>query len=532
MLNMPRHAIAHRSPVETTAHYSTLFSKRIHASGPFGPPAIRCSTGLTAPRRPRLSRQGLGPGVVILMLGWATLALSGISPALAAESGTNQASIIHGLLPTVVNIATAKVEQAPSIAATPMVDAQAPDAGAGPSVKNYVGSGFIIDPSGLIVTNYHVVENAFEIAVTLSDGARLTAKTLSASRLADLALLKVEAGHPLPAAHWGDSDQLHVGDQVFAAGNPFGLGLSVSAGIVSGLNRDIQNSPYDDLIQTDATINHGNSGGPLFDMQGNVVGVNSAIISPTPGSSGLGFAIPSSSAHFVIDRLRTYGWVRPAWIGIKLQQVTPEIAEAIGMGQPKGSIVSWVLADGPASKAGLAIADVVLGYNEIVPTDERALLRDLAQTKVGDSVTLTVQRNGKESKVPVTVEEWPRQGWDALDALVPTQKPKISIPPDLGLSLATLGDDDRAKAGLPADQKGVLVKNVGADSDPARKGIANGDIILRVQDEQVATPADVLSGVAAARSSKRDHMLMLVWPKVRTTPGPKWVALEVGPAGG
>lgn len=482
---------------------------------------------LTASCRQRL-HQVVRHAVVIVML-----VSTGIGPVLAGEVNTNQASIIRGLLPTVVNISTAKVEQASPVAsAAPTVDATTPGADPGANVKNYVGSGFIIDPSGLIVTNYHVVENAFQTAVTLSDGTRLFAKTLSASRLADLALLKVEADHPLPAAHWGDSDRLHVGDLVFAAGNPFGLGLSVSAGIVSGLNRDIQNSPYDDLIQTDATINHGNSGGPLFDMQGNVVGVNSAIISPTPGSAGLGFAIPSSSAHFVIDRLRTYGWVRPAWIGIKVQQVTREIAEAMGMAQPKGSIVSWVLADGPASKAGIAIGDVVLGYNEIVPTDERALLRDLAQTQVGDTVTLTMRRNGKESKVPVTFEEWPRQGWDALDALVPTQRPKVSIPPDLGLSLAVFGDDDRAKAGLPAEVKGVLVTNVGADTDPARKGVANGDIILRVQDEPVATPADVISGVTAARSGKREYVLMLVWPKVRPVPGPKWVALEVGPAGG
>ena len=486
-----------------------------------------------AHRWQKLLRQGLRRGVAIVMLAWVMLSWSGVGPVLAAESITNQAFVIRGLLPTVVNIATAKTEQTPSLApTTPTVDSKAPGGSSGSNIKNYVGSGFIIDPSGLIVTNYHVVENAFEIAVTMSDGTRLFAKTLSASRLADLALLKVEADHPLPAAHWGDSDQLHVGDQVFAAGNPFGLGLSVSGGIVSGLNRDIQNSPYDDLIQTDATINHGNSGGPLFDMQGNVVGVNSAIISPTPGSSGLGFAIPASSAHFVIDQLRTYGWVRPAWIGIKLQQVTPEIAEAMGLAQPKGSIVSWVLADGPASKAGLAIADVVLGYNDIVPTDERALLRELAHTPVGDTVTLTVQRDGKESKVPVTVEEWPRQGWDALDALVPTQKPKINIPPDLGLSLTALSDDDQLKAGLPIELKGVLVKNVGADSDPAHKGIASGDVILRVQDKPVATPADVMSGVAAARSGKRDYVLMLVWPKVRVTPGPKWVALEVGPTGG
>src|SRR6202012_5935461 len=195
--------------------------------------------------------------------------------------------------------------------------ASMPLADAGPNIKSYVGSGFVIDPSGLIVTNYHVVANAFEITIVFFDGTRLPASTWRASRLADLAILKVEAGHPLLAAQWGNSDTLQVGDQVFAAGNPFGVGLSLSSGIVSALNRDLKNSPYDSLIQTDAPINHGNSGGPLFNMQGEVIGVDSTILSPSAGSVGLGFAIPASSAHFVLDQLRTYGWVHPSWIGVK-----------------------------------------------------------------------------------------------------------------------------------------------------------------------------------------------------------------------
>ncbi len=188
-----------------------------------------------------------------------------------------------------------------------------------------------------------MVQDAFQISVTLSDGTLLSGRTLSATRLADLAVVKVDSDHPLPAAHWGNSDLVQIGDQVFAAGNPFGLGLSVTAGIVSALNRDIQNSPYDDFIQTDATINHGNSGGPLFDMQGNVIGVNSAIISPTTGSTGLGFSMPSNSARFAIDRLREYGWVRPSWIGVKVQQVTPQIASALKLDRAQGSIVSWII---------------------------------------------------------------------------------------------------------------------------------------------------------------------------------------------
>jgi len=401
-----------------------------------------------------------------------------------------------------------------------------------PNVKGYVGSGFVIDPSGLIVTNFHVVEDAFEITVTFSDGTHLPGKTLSASRIADLAIVKVEPDHPLAAAHWGNSDLLQVGDQVFAAGNPFGIGLSVSAGIVSGLNRDIQNSPYDDLIQTDAAINHGNSGGPLFDLQGNVVGVDSAIISPSTGSAGLGFAIPSSSARFVIDQLRTYGWVRPGWIGVKVQQVTPELASAMGMMRAEGSIVAWVLPEGPAKKAGLAIGDVILRFDGSTLSDERALLRYIARTPVGDKATLLVRRDGEERSIPIVAEAWPRNQWDARDAPMLAQRPKITIPPDLGLSLSTLAAEERAKLGLENGLDGVLVASVAANSDATRRGMVNGDVILRVRDKPVATPAQVQSGVDAARAAKRDFVLMLVLPKVRDVKGPKWVALQLGTEGG
>jgi serine protease Do len=446
------------------------------------------------------------------------------SPVLAEDVGANKSELIRGLLPTVVNISVRKdeVTNPPS-----PVNAAAPGADVTPNIKGYVGSGFVIDPSGLIVTNYHVVENAFEITVTFFDGSRLSGKTLSASRTADLALLKVEADHPLAAAHWGNSDLVQIGDQVFAAGNPFGIGLSVSAGIVSGLNRDIQNSPYDDLIQTDATINHGNSGGPLFDMQGSVIGVNSAILSPTPGSAGIGFAIPTSSARFVIDRLRTYGWVRPSWVGLKLQQVTPDIAQAMGMTKPEGSIVAWVLPNGPANKAGLVIGDVILRFDSRAPTDERALLREIATTPVGDTMTLLVRHDGKELSVPMTTEAWPRDQWDARDAPLLAQRPKIVIPPDLGLSLSAVTADQKQKVGLSEGLDGVLVSTVTPNSDPARRGMVNGDIILRVQDKPVLTPAEVQAGIDAARADKRDFVLMLVLPKVRDVPGPKWIPLQV-----
>jgi serine protease Do len=462
-------------------------------------------------------RQLLSAAVMVVM------ACAAAVPVRAADMGTSNSDLIRSLLPTVVNISVKKEEAAPSPPPAAAGSQTAPGADAGLSVKNYVGSGFVVDSSGLILTNYHVVEDAFEVTVTFADGTRLAGKTLAASRLADLALVQVTADHPLPAVHWGNSDQVQVGDQVLAAGNPFGLGITITAGIVSALNRDIQNSPYDDLIQTDAPINHGNSGGPLFNMQGEVIGVDSTILSPSAGSVGLGFAIPASSAHFVLDQLRTYGWVHPSWIGVKVQTMTREMADALGMTRPEGSLVSWVMPDSPAQKAGLAIGDVILRFDDRPLSDERALLRDIAHTPVGNTITLLVHRDGEDRSIPIQVDAWPRNQWEARDAPTPVQRPQIVIPPDLGLTLAV--PDTKEKA---AD--GVLVTRVAPGSDPDHQGMARGDLILRVQNKPVATPAAVWDGVSAARAEKRDYVLVLVLPKVQDMPGPKWMTLRIGQA--
>jgi serine protease Do len=475
----------------------------------------------------------LAVGLVGALVGGVVMLAPSVGRAADVMIGTDQSDLIRSLLPTVVNITTSKVEPlnppAPQMAsaATPPPKTAVPT-----TIKSYVGSGFIVDPSGVIVTNYHVVEDAFEIVVTLSDGTRLKGKMLAASRLADLALVKIDTDHPLKAAQWGDSDTVQVGDQVFAAGNPFGIGLSISSGIVSALNRDIQNSPYDDLIQTDAAINHGNSGGPLFNMKGQVIGVDSDILSPTTGSVGLGFAIPSSSAQFVAQRLQMYGWVRPSWIGLKLQQVTPDIAQALGMEQSRGSLVSWVMEGSPAAKAGMKIGDAVMAFNGAPPSDERALLRDIAHTSVGDSIILGVRRDGKMVDVRVQVAEWPRNQWDKFDAPAEATQPKIMIPADLGLTMAPLTPDDRIKMNTGAITQGVVIKAVAANSDAYEKGVVAGDIIMRVQDKPVATKAEVLAAVQADRVAKRRYTLLLILPKARTLPGPKYYALEVGPSGG
>jgi serine protease Do len=444
----------------------------------------------------------------------------------AEQTGASKADLVGSLLPTVVNISVQKSE--PTEPVSPMMaSASKLPAAAGETIKGFVASGFVIDPSGLIVTNFHVVENAFEITVTFSDGNRLPAKVQAASRLSDLALLKVATITPMPAAHWGNSDDVRVGDQVFAAGNPFGLGLSVSAGIVSALNRNIMDSPYDDFIQTDAPINHGNSGGPMFDMQGNVIGVDSDIVSPTQGSVGVGFAIPANNARSVIERLKNYGWLRPGWIGVKVQQVTPEIAGGLGMAEPQGSIVAWIMHDGPADKAGLVVGDVILRIDGKQPSDERAQLRAIAATSAGDRITIAGRRGGAIRDVAVETKEWPHNQLDARDAPRLVQQPKIVISRNLGLSLAALTDGRRHQLGIVDGRKAVVVTNVQANSDPAAHGLSAGDLILQVQDKPVDMPAEVQSDIDAARAANRDFILMLISSKTSPTPGPEWISLRL-----
>jgi serine protease Do len=453
------------------------------------------------------------------------LAVSG-PPAHAVDLVGNRSELIQSLLPTVVNI-TVRKEVAP-----PTRSQEASMSSGSGETKSYVGSGFVIDPSGLIVTNYHVVEDAFEIAVTFSDGTILPATLLHASRLADVAVVLVKADHPLPAAQWGDSTKLNVGDQVFAIGNPLGLGLSVSAGIVSGLNRDVQDSPYNHYIQTDAAINHGNSGGPLFDMKGQVVGVDTALVSTSDASAGLGLAIPSDAAEFVVGRLMQYGWVRPGWIGIKIQQVTPEMAQAMGMQRPQGSIVSWIMPGGPAEHAGIAIGDVILKYGDDAPRDDRALLRDIVKTPVGEAVNVVIQRDNNELTIPVTVAVWPRSRWEELDAPSPAERPNSRIAPNLGLSLAAIATSQRASLGLENSTGGVLVAGVVPGSDAARRGLTDGDIILRVDTAATASPDEVWKAINAERAEKREFTMMLVLQKHPRAPGAEWVVLRLHePAG-
>jgi serine protease Do len=450
-------------------------------------------------------------------------------PAHAQEMMFNQAELVRSLLPTVVNI-TARAE-----VNTPGPDMAAADERNQFEIRVNAGSGFIVDPDGVIVTNWHVVDGAFEIYVTFSDGQRVKADVMNAARIIDIALLKVNAGRKLAAVRWGDSTKVQIGDPVLAIGNPLGVGLSVTAGIVSALNRNIMDTPYDDFIQTDAPINHGNSGGPLFNLKGEVIGVNTALISPTSASAGLGFAIPARDAHFVIERLMHYGWVRPAWLGVKIQQVTQDMGTALGMQTPQGSIVAWVVQGGPAAAAGIRIGDVIVRFAGRVPTDERELLRMIAASPPGEHVTITLLRDGMPLDVTVTLAEWPKMQWEERDAPTKVAQPHWVIPPDLGLTVQPLTAELFAKHGFPPaakGEKGVLVTAIQKNAEALRRGLAVGDVILRVGNTPVGDAAELQQQIDRAREAHRHFVLFLVLPKNPPNqeskfPGPRWLALRL-----
>ena len=487
-------------------------------------------------------RAALAAGAALLLLAGPALAqgtqaqgmqgmMSGHQEMMGDTQGMmfDQARLVRSLLPSVVNIiAKAQI-------ARPASDSGTQESASQFQIRVNAGSGFIVNPSGVIVTNWHVVDAAYEIFVTFADGSRASAEVVNAARLVDIALLKVDVGHKLPAVRWGDSSKVQIGDPVLAIGNPLGVGLSVTAGIISALNRNLMDTPYDDFIQTDAPINHGNSGGPLFNLKGEVIGINTALISPTTGNAGLGFAIPSNDAHFVIDRLQHLGWVRPAWLGVKIQEVTPDMASALGMADPEGSIVAWVVAGGPADRAGLQVGDIITRFGRKVPTDDRDLLRLIASSPPGEKVTLTLLRDGKTLDVPVTLGEWPKMQWEERDAPVKVAAPHWTIPPDLGLTVRPVNQRDIAAGAYPAslrDMAGVKVLAIQKDAEAMRHGLLVGDVILRVDDMEVGSEAALQQQIDRARAAHRRFALFLVLPKNWASkgtkfPGPKWIALRV-----
>ena len=385
------------------------------------------------------------------------------------------------------------------------------------------GSGFIIDPSGIIVTNKHVVEGAYQITVTLGDNTTLPAQIMGGCPC-DIVLLKVTSDRPLPAVKFGDSDEMRIGDEVIAVGNALGLGVAVSAGIVSALNRNIGAGAFDEYIQTDAAINHGNSGGPLFNMKGEVIGIDTAIISPTRGFAGLGYAIPAHNAGYVIDEIRKYGRVRAGWIGLRVQDVSQSIAQAMALKDFRGSaIVTAVDADGPAAGAKIQEGDIILKYAGKNFSDTRAFMRAVALTPVGQATSVVAWRDGAEHTFPLSIGELPNKDNKKLVGERATGFGRNG-PPLQGLLLSAISDDLRGKYALSPNQKGVVVTEITAGSPAADSDIEPGDVILRVQRNTVDVPADVERRLDSLRKQNHDYALILVQSKDDL----HWTALPLG----
>lgn len=448
----------------------------------------------------------------------------GAAPAWARPAPESFADIADKLLPTVVNISTSQTLKAPPQNAMPQLPPGSPledlfknflgPRSNAPRHVTSLGSGFIIDPSGYIVTNNHVIEDSDQITVSLQDGTQMAAKVVGRDTKTDLALLKVTPKKPLPATHFGDSDKARVGDWVIAIGDPFGIGSTVTAGIVSARNRNINAGPYDDFIQTDAPINRGNSGGPLFDVDGNVIGINSQIYTPTGGSVGIGFAIPANLAREVVGQLRQYGMARRGWIGVRIQQVTQEIAEGLGLPTTQGALVADVTKGGPAAQAGLINGDLITSFDGKPVNDDRALPRIVADTPIGKTVNMDVLRKGRKQTMKITVQKLADDAKADKPAKPPAApqnqgkaKPKLA---QLGLTLGMLDAPARAKFKIGAGVQGVAVTAVEAGSPAAEKNLHPGDVIVEVAGQAVKTPDDIAKRVEADTKAGKKVALMLI----------------------
>jgi serine protease Do len=454
-------------------------------------------------------------------------------PALAQNRANNLADLVDRVADAVVNIsATQTLDEKSADASPPELPKGTPfddmfeqffknHGMNGPQAQpprahksSSLGSGFVIDPSGIVITNNHVVGDANEIVVIFTDGRKLKAKVLGKDPKVDVAVLKVESDKPFKTVKFGDSDKVRVGEGVMAVGNPFGLGETVTAGILSARNRNIESGPYDDFLQTDAAINKGNSGGPLFNMDGEVIGINTAILSPTGGSIGIGFATPASSVTSIIAQLQSFGETRRGWLGVRIQPVDDSIAESLGLGDAHGALVAGVDPKGPAKPAGVEAGDVIVAFDSRPIKESRDLPRMVASTSVGTKAQITVMRKGKEIKIDVTLgrlEDGEKQmvKVEATDDSANTPKPSAPAKA-LGLTLAPLGDDARKSFKLKDSVKGVLVTGVDASSPAADKGLRPGDVIEEVNQQAVEKPGDVAAAIDGLKKQGKKTALLLV----------------------
>ncbi len=467
-----------------------------------------------------------------------------------AEGPVSVADLAEKLSPAVVNISTSQKVSSTETVPMPNVPegtpfreffeeffkkqqeqqgrGQTPGSPNRPRNANSLGSGFVIDADGTVITNNHVIDGADEIEVIFNDGRRLKAELIGKDAKTDIAVLKVKSDTPLPFVEFGDSDKLRVGDWVMAIGNPFGLGGTVTLGIVSAMNRNINAGPYDDFIQTDASINRGNSGGPLFAMDGTVIGVNTAIISPSGGSIGIGFSVPSDTVRNVIDQLVKFGETRRGWLGVRIQNVTDDLVESLGLEKAHGALVADVTATSPAETAGIQAGDVIVGVDGRDMKDSRELSKVIGQLAPDTTVKVAILRKGKPVEIEVTLGRLEAgeklvKAEDDQKAAEATGSAEIEV---LGLKVEELTDELRAKFKVPEKAQGVIISEVAADGAAADKQLRPGDIISEVGDVKADTPQALAEAIDAAVQAGDASILMLVLRAQRNF-DPHFIALRL-----
>ena len=373
-----------------------------------------------------------------------------------------------------------------------------------------MGSGFIIDKKGLIVTNNHVIANASSITVVLHDGTSLQAKLIGADAKTDLALLKVKTDLDLKTVSWGNSDNIKVGNWAMAIGNPFGLVNTVTVGIVSARARDINAGPFDDFIQTDASINRGNSGGPLFNLKGEVIGVNTAIYSPSGGSVGIGFAIPSALAKNVVSQLNKHGRTIRGWLGVRIQTVTDDLAESLGLDRAYGALIASTLPGGPAEASGIKAGDIILEFNGSEVTEMRKLPRLVAESEVSKPVNVVIWRNEKKLNIKVTIAEMKEENAQRLsESEIIPDDPREDFIKELGIKVSSLTNEIRLRQNIPNEIQGLLITNVGQNTDAERKGLRPGDIIQEANQLSVKSIKDLLKIIKATKGNRKGILLLI-----------------------
>ena len=372
-----------------------------------------------------------------------------------------------------------------------------------------VGSGFVFDQSGYIVTNNHVIDGADDIKVTLSDGRELAAKLIGSDAQTDLAVIKVEAKEPLPVVSFADSDKARVGDWVVAIGSPFGLGGSVTAGIISARGRDIHSGPYDDYLQIDAPINSGNSGGPVINAEGRVVGVNTAIYSPNGGNIGIGFAIPAREAERVVGELRTHGGVTRGWLGVQIQAVSAAMAEALRVKDANGALVAAVVDKSPAARAGVQVGDVILKFGDTAIKDARDLSKAVAKAEPGSKVHIDIVRNGRDERLTTVIDRNAQNDVAFNSDSGPAQSERDNLDEQLGVALGAISSDARAQLNLDENVQGALVVGVKNGSVAEQSGLQPGDVIVRVNNAEVADAKSAKQALGTARDNKRPVVVLV-----------------------